>query len=104
MPEGKTFWNPESPKSGTVPAGPARAEEVGASGGLAAKHVADPETADVADEPVEPGPAQVLEQRHVDRLRAVVVQLRGQARPEPRPAQVAVQLRQARLDVLRAGG
>ena len=57
-----------------------------------------------ADQAVEPGPPEVLEQRHVDRLGAVVVQLRRDARAIPGPAQVAIQLRHPGGDLPGVGG
>ena len=70
-----------------------RAEEVGTLRGLTAQDVADARVADLGHQGVELRAAEVLEQRHVDRLRAVVVHLGRDPRAVPGPTEVAVQLR-----------
>ena len=60
--------------------------------GLAAEDVLDSRVPDIADQRVEAIASELLQERRVDRLRAVLVHLHGDAGPIPRPAEVLVEL------------
>src|SRR5262249_45687571 len=76
------------------------AEEVGPVGGLATEDVAQTQPADRAHRPIEAGATPSLQEGQIDRLRTVLVSLRGDARARAGSAQVAIQLREARGDRL----